>query len=136
VAEYRIPLSGAVRVLTGFSAPASEYGPGHRGVDLAAGDGSPVRAAGPGVVRFAGSIAGRGVVVVSHPDGLSTEYEPVAAAVRSGQSVLAGEVIGQVSGRHAGCAPAGCLHWGARRGTVYLDPMSLLGTLGPVRLMP
>ena len=29
-----------------------------------------------------------------------------------------------------------CLHWGARRGDTYLDPLSLLRPLGPVRLLP
>ena len=93
-------------------------------------------AAGAGVVRFAGRVAGRGVVVLVHPDGISTEYEPVATTVVTGQPVTAGQRIGRVQGRHRGCPPAGCLHWGARRGTGYLDPLSLLGPLGLVRLLP
>ena len=105
-------------------------------MDLAAPVGAAVRSAGDGVVRFAGPVAGRGVVVVLHPDGISTEYEPLTIAVRAGQRVSAGQRLGTVAGVHRGCAPAGCLHWGARRGENYLDPLSLLRPLGVVRLLP
>ena len=136
-ARYQVPINtGAIRVLTDFSPPATRYGRGHLGADLAAAQGSAVVAAGPGVVRFAGPVAGRGVVVLVHPDGISTEYEPVAAAVVTGQRVLAGQRIGILRGAHHSCAPALCLHWGARRGAAYLDPMSLLRPLGVVRLLP
>jgi murein DD-endopeptidase MepM/ murein hydrolase activator NlpD len=84
-------------------------------------------------------VADRGIVVVTHPDGIRTEYEPVHPLVTRGQAVARGDPIGAVSGSHAACAPASCLHWGARRGDSYLDPMSLLNALGPlgtVRLIP
>jgi murein DD-endopeptidase MepM/ murein hydrolase activator NlpD len=105
-------------------------------VDLAAPAGAAVLAAGSGVVGFAGPVAGHGVVVLLHPDGISTEYEPLAAVVVPGQRVVAGQRIGTVTGAHRGCAPATCLHWGARRATAYLDPRSLLAPLGVVRLLP
>jgi murein DD-endopeptidase MepM/ murein hydrolase activator NlpD len=127
---------GPLRVLRGFTAPANVYGPGHRGVDLAVPAGGEIRAAGAGVVRFAGSVAGRGVIVLLHPDGISTEYEPVTASVVAGQQVRLGAVIGTVTGHHRGCPPNGCLHWGARRGGSYLDPLLLLRPLGIVRLLP
>jgi murein DD-endopeptidase MepM/ murein hydrolase activator NlpD len=133
---YRAPLAGEPRVLTPFNPPAERYGRGHLGVDLAASAGAPVLAAGAGTVRFAGPVAGRGVVVLVHPDGVSTEYEPLAVAVRAGQRVLAGQRLGVLRGVHRSCAPAPCLHWGARRGAAYLDPMSLLEPLGVVRLLP
>jgi murein DD-endopeptidase MepM/ murein hydrolase activator NlpD len=133
--HYRPPVDGTVRVLRPFAPPATPYGPGHLGVDLASGAGDPVRAAGAGLVRFAGLVAGRGVVVIAHPDGISTEYEPVAPAVPAGATVVAGQPIGRIAGRHRGC-PATCLHWGARRNGRYLDPLSLLRPLGVVRLLP
>ena len=49
------------------------YGPGRLGVDLAAQEGSVVVAAGAGTVRCAGQVAGRGVVVVEHPDSVGAE---------------------------------------------------------------
>ena len=135
VVAYRLPLSGAPRVLTLFDPPPIRYQAGHLGVDLAAAAGAPVLAAGPGTVTFAGPVAGRTVVVINHPDGVRTEYEPLAPTVRAGSVVRAGQPIGVVAGAHTSC-PSGCLHWGARRGSTYLDPMSLLAKLGPVRLIP
>lgn len=132
--RYRPPVSGGV--LRGFSPPATRYGAGHLGVDLAAGPGTVVSAAGSGVVRFAGLVAGRGVVVIAHPDGISTEYEPLAVTVPVGVTVVTGQPIGRLAGPHRGCPPAGCLHWGARRNGQYLDPMGLLQPLGVVRLLP
>jgi murein DD-endopeptidase MepM/ murein hydrolase activator NlpD len=132
---YRAPVE-PVRVLRGFEPPPSPYGAGHRGVDLAVRPGQPVRAAAAGLVTFAGSVAGRGVVVIAHPDGVSTEYEPLAPGVTAGAALSVGAVIGRVAGTHAGCAPAACLHWGARRDGHYFDPLTLLRPLGPVRLLP
>ncbi len=132
---YAAPVA-TVTVVRPFEAPATPFGPGHRGVDLATRAGQAVHAAGTGVVSFAGSIAGRGVVVVQHPDGVSTEYEPLAPAIARGRRVLVGALIGHVQGRHGSCAPGGCLHWGARRGGEYFDPLLLLRPLGPVRLLP
>ena len=136
VVGYAAPVPEPLDVLRGFQAPAGPYAAGHRGVDLATRPGEPVRAAGDGVVTFAGPVAGRGVVVIAHPDGVSTEYEPLSPAVTTGEAVVRGAVVGSVTGVHGDCPPGSCLHWGARRGTEYFDPLSLLQPLGPVRLLP
>jgi murein DD-endopeptidase MepM/ murein hydrolase activator NlpD len=137
--SYALPLTGPLQVALPFRAPTSRYGAGHRGVDLVATPRATVRAAAAGVVSFAGPVAGRGVVVIAHADGISTEYEPLSVAVRSGQPVARGEAIGELSGNHLHCGDAACLHWGAWRDTAlrgYFDPLSLLGPLGPLRLVP
>jgi murein DD-endopeptidase MepM/ murein hydrolase activator NlpD len=133
---YALPLPGPLHVLRRFEPPPTPYSAGHRGVDLEADAGPVVLAAGSGVVSFAGPVAGRGVVVIAHPDGIRTEYEPVAALVVAGQAVVRGQPIGRLSGRHDHWRPGRCLHWGARRGDTYLDPLLLLRPLGPVRLLP
>jgi murein DD-endopeptidase MepM/ murein hydrolase activator NlpD len=125
-----------LRVVRGFVAPTSRWGPGHRGVDLATSPGEPVRAAGAGTVSFAGRVAGRGVVVIAHAGGVRTEYEPVTPLVRAGATVLRGAALGRVHGTHGGCAPGRCRPGGARRGDAYFDPLGLLRPLGPVRLLP
>ena len=133
---FVLPVPAPGTVLTPFLAPVSSYGPGHRGVDLALAVGGQVRSAGAGVVTHAGPVAGRGTVTVTHPDGLRITYEPVTATVRLGQSVTASEPIGVLQAGHASCAPAGCLHWGARLPDgSYLDPMGLINGL-EVRLLP
>jgi murein DD-endopeptidase MepM/ murein hydrolase activator NlpD len=135
VGGFRWPLDGMPRVVRRFDPPAQEWLAGHRGVDLAATPGAAVRAAGAGQVRFAGRIAGRGVVSIDHAGGLRTTYEPVEPAVRAGDHVSVGDPIGRLVGGHPGCAASACLHWGLRRGGVYLDPLTLFG-LGRVRLLP
>ncbi|MGY1722558.1 M23 family metallopeptidase [Blastococcus sp. SYSU DS0533] len=134
-ASWSAPLPGEPVVARPFEPPPHPYGPGHRGVDLAATPGSPVLAAGDGVVVFAGMVAGRPVLSVDHPDGLRTTYEPVRPAVGTGRAVRLGEPLGVLEPGHGGCPVAACLHWGARRGEAYVDPMSLLRP-PRVRLLP
>src|SRR5690242_1531562 len=135
-ARYRPPLAGPLSVLHRFEQPPTPYAAGHRGVDLAATSSQLVLAARGGRVQFAGPVAGRGVVVIAHSDGIRTEYEPVSPMVHAGETVQPGQVIGRILGTHDMCRPASCLHWGARRGDLYIDPMLLLNPLGPVRLLP
>ena len=134
--RYRPPLAGLLSVLHRFEQPVTPYAAGHRGVDLAVTSSQPVLAARGGRVQFAGPVAGRGVVVIAHSDGIRTEYEPVSAVVHAGDTVQTGQVIGRILGTHDMCRPRSCLHWGARRGDLYVDPMRLLNPLGPVRLLP
>ncbi|MDI6097623.1 M23 family metallopeptidase [Actinoplanes sp. NEAU-A12] len=133
-AAYRWPVVPP-RVVRRFEPPAQRWLPGHRGVDLESSAGAVVRAAAGGVVVYAQALAGRGVVSVAHAGQLRTTYEPVTATVRIGDHIAAGDPIGTVETGHPGCAADACLHWGLRRGEVYLDPLALLG-FGRVRLLP
>jgi murein DD-endopeptidase MepM/ murein hydrolase activator NlpD len=133
------PLRPRPAVLRIFDAPSPNWNRGHRGVDLAGTADQPVYAAAAGTVVFAGELAGRTLVSIAHPGGLRTTYEPVRPAVRAGQLVDTGTVIGELLAGHAGCSAAACLHWGAMWGAAsradYVDPLGLLaGT--PVRLKP
>ncbi|MGA5316701.1 M23 family metallopeptidase [Streptomyces pseudogriseolus] len=137
------PVGVRPRVLRGWEPPATVYGPGHRGVDLAAPPGTPVRAVADGRVSFAGRVAGKGVVSVelagTGDPPLRTTYEPVRASVPRGAEVEAGEVIGTVEAGGSHCT-APCVHWGLLRGDAYVDPLSLLPPWllqrGPSRLLP
>jgi len=129
------PLAGPPTVTRAFDPPPRPWLPGHRGVDLAGAPGAEVRAAAGGLVFFAGSVAGRGVVSIAHPGGLRTTYQPVIPSVAAGDLVAAGDPVGRLAAGHAGCPVPACLHWGLRRGESYLDPLGLLG-LARVRLLP
>ncbi|MCA1824895.1 MAG: M23 family metallopeptidase [Frankia sp.] len=129
------PLAGPLVVRRGFHPPAQRWLAGHRGVDLAGRPGSVVRAAGAGVVTFAGVLAGRGVVVVRH-GMLRTTYEPVRATVAVGARVVMGQRIGRLMAGHGSPRPGEwLLHWGLLRGDDYLNPLLLLRR-GPPRLLP
>lgn len=132
-AQWVWPLDPPPTVLRGFDPPPAPWLAGHRGVDLAAHPGQQVRAAASGVVSFAGLVAGRSVVSISH-GALRTTYEPVDALLPVDTRVDAGTVIGVVSTVGGHCNA--CLHWGVRderRG--YRDPLAFLSA-GPVRLLP
>lgn len=138
------PVGVRPSVVRGWEPPATAYSRGHRGVDLVAAPGTPVRAVAPGRVSFAGRVAGRGVVSVELSDTgappLRTTYGPVRASVRKGDEVLAGEVLGTSEAPDAHCGATACLHWGLLRGRTYLNPLSLLPPwllhTGPSRLLP
>jgi Peptidase family M23 len=117
------PVDGPV--VRPFDAPSSEYAAGHRGVDFAAAPGTPVRAAGDGVVSFAGSVAGTLHVTLAHDGDLRTSYSFLSSVgVRLGQPVTRGDVVGLAGG--AGTDHDGrVLHLGLRIGDRYVDPMLL-----------
>ncbi|WUR98298.1 M23 family metallopeptidase [Streptomyces sp. NBC_01261] len=134
------PVGSHPLVLRGWEPPATVYGRGHRGVDLATPAGAQLRAVAPGRVSFAGRVAGRGVVAVELTGtDLRTTYEPVTATVKKGDEVTAGQVVGTVEIAGSHCATT-CVHWGLLRGEVYLNPLELLPpwllSRGPSRLLP
>lgn len=129
---YSWPLPGRPSVLRVFAVGPAPWSPGHRGVDLSATT-TEVLAAGTGTIAFAGSVAGRGVVVVRHDGGLRTTYEPVTPSTVVGQVVTRGMPIGTIQAGIPHCASGPCLHWGALVADHYLDPLTLLH---PVRRLP
>ncbi|MDO0936934.1 M23 family metallopeptidase [Streptomyces sp. DG2A-72] len=137
------PLGVRPSVVRGWEPPATTYGRGHRGVDLTATPGTPVRAVAPGRVSFAGRVAGKGAVSVELTETgdppLRTTYEPVSPSVKKGDEVEAGEVVGTVEVGGSHCTTR-CMHWGLLRGETYLDPLKLLPPWllhrGPSRLLP
>ncbi len=110
-----------------FEKPESDYGAGHRGIDIAAPAGTAVRAVAPGTVVFAGRVGNVEVVTVLHGTERST-YQPVRAGVRQGDAVERGEVLGTLLPGPSHCAGP-CLHL-SRVGQAdrdYRDPLDLLG---------
>ena len=114
--------------------PAAPWLAGHRGLDLAAGPGTAVRSPRAGTVVFAGDVAGKPVVVISH-GWVRATYEPVSGVLPVGAQVTSGTVIGYVATGESHCAGQ-CLHWGLRAGERYLDPRLLLQTRAILRPHP
>jgi murein DD-endopeptidase MepM/ murein hydrolase activator NlpD len=134
---YAWPVQGPV--LRVFEAPRGPFGPGHRGIDIAVSFGGAVVAAEQGTVAFSGWIAGSLFVSIDHPDGIRTTYSWLSqSVVRRGQAVKKGQVVGQTGHGHPEEATPH-LHFGARVGDVYVDPMLLLelrGVAGLIHLAP
>ncbi|GIL36001.1 murein hydrolase activator EnvC [Phycicoccus sp. DTK01] len=135
-ARWRWPATPVPGVVRRFVPPASTYGPGHRGLDLAVAGATPVLAVEAGRVTHAGVVAGRGTVTLRHRDGLESTYEPVVPEVHVGDEVAAGGRLGLLGPVSAHCGRRACLHLGARREGAYLDPLPLLVGGGHVRLLP
>lgn len=127
---WPLPAAG---VSAHFDAPDTPYGRGHRGVDLPGLAGMEVHAVAGGIVTFAGTVAGVGVVTVDHGAERST-YQPVKPAVETGAAVDAGTVIGTLSPIGSHCAEP-CLHLGRIAGETYLDPTDRLGVTSAIRLV-
>jgi len=117
-----------------YVAPAHEYGPGHRGIDLALLGSSALVSPADGIVAFAGRVAGRGVLTIDHGGGLVTTLEPVDTALVPGAPVRGGEEVATLSlGGHS--AP-GELHFGVRLDGRYINPMLLLDGVPRAILLP
>lgn len=155
--RYRSPTAESrPRVVHPFEKPAQRWSAGHRGVDLAVPENDRhVYAPAPGKVVFSGTVVNRKVLVIAHPDGRRSTFEPMDEALPVGTTVAAGEVIGTVATPdsvggngerpYRRCTTA-CLYWGVRQGSArgdgsgktaeYINPMSLLGSKEPSILLP
>jgi murein DD-endopeptidase MepM/ murein hydrolase activator NlpD len=104
-------------------APTGRYS-GHWGVDWGVPEGTKVRAAGAGRVVFAGRVVGNLTLTVDHGGGLRTSYSYLSEVmVRRGDHVGESTILGTSGGGHG--SPA--LHFSARIGPTYVDPLEILG---------
>ncbi|HEX9506378.1 MAG TPA: peptidoglycan DD-metalloendopeptidase family protein, partial [Acidimicrobiia bacterium] len=99
----------------------------HSGVDFASSCGTPIKAAGTGVVLEAGFNSGGygNMTLIKHGAGLSTLYgHQSSIIVTAGQSVTQGQVIGYVgsTGKSTGCH----LHFEVRVNGNPVDPLGYL----------
>lgn len=128
------PVAPPAPVSRPFVAPTTSYAAGHRGIDLIAPVGTPVRAIADGTVSFAGVVADRPVLSLAHVGDLISSVEPVTALVTAGEHVARGQTIGVVaSGGHC---PPGCLHVGVRLHGQYISPLTLFGEVPRAILLP
>jgi murein DD-endopeptidase MepM/ murein hydrolase activator NlpD len=102
----------------------------HRGLDYAASEGSPVRAAADGRVGLVGRVSDGfelhgNTVGIDHGQGVTTMYLHLSETeVTEGQMVSAGDIIGRVGA--TGIATGPHLHWGLYVHGVSVDPIPWL----------
>ncbi|MDH5371886.1 MAG: peptidoglycan DD-metalloendopeptidase family protein [Acidimicrobiia bacterium] len=99
----------------------------HTGLDLSAGSGTTIKAAGSGVVILSSWYGGYGnAVVIDHGGGLSTLYAHQSSiAVSVGQSLVVGDTVGYVGSTGYSTGPH--LHFETREWGTPVDPMNYLG---------
>ncbi|MBI4126125.1 MAG: peptidoglycan DD-metalloendopeptidase family protein [Deltaproteobacteria bacterium] len=119
--RFTWPVSG--RVLSGFG---FRNGRRHDGIDIKAGRGTPIHAAGNGVVAFSGRMNGYGnVILVRHKDDFFTAYAHNSVnKVKEGQEVKAGQVIALVGTTGRTTGPH--LHFEVRHGQTARNPLFFL----------
>ncbi|HEX6257740.1 MAG TPA: M23 family metallopeptidase [Euzebyales bacterium] len=98
----------------------------HRGIDIAAAAGTPIRAAQDGTVRFAGWKGGYGYTAdIAHGGGLTTRAAHQSELlVRRGQRVRRGQIIGRVGSTGSSTGPH--LHFEMAGRGEELDPLEIL----------
>lgn len=115
------PISGT------FTSPfGTRWGRLHAGIDVAAPEGTPIRAADSGTVRQAGWMGGYGnYTCIQHTATLSTCYAHQSSiGVSSGASVSKGELIGRSGNTGNSTGPH--LHFEVRVSGQPVDPMGYL----------
>ena len=98
----------------------------HTGIDIAASNGTPVKAAAAGEVLFDGWLRGYGrVVILDHGRDFSTLYAHLSASlVKEGQVIKAGTAIGRVG--KTGNVTGYHLHFEVRKGSYVQNPLDYL----------
>jgi murein DD-endopeptidase MepM/ murein hydrolase activator NlpD len=124
--------TGPVRFLRPISGPITSpfgmrWGQMHNGIDIGADTGTPIGAAGVGVVSFAGwNDGGYGnLVVIRHRLGFESWYGHMSSiAASTGESVRGGTIIGYVGSTGHSTGPH--LHFEVREFGTPIDPMPRL----------
>ena len=114
------PVSGAV--VSGYG---WRWGRMHEGVDIAAGYGTPIRAAASGNVIYAGWMGGYGnLIIIDHGNGLATAYAHQSSFAVGGGTVSQGQTIGYVGCTGHCFGPH--LHFEVRVNGGAVDPLGYL----------
>lgn len=116
-----------------YSLPVSEYGAGHRGIDLFVETNQELTAPFDSVVSFVGEVVDRKLITLLSMTGYKASFEPVCSSLTVGDFVEEGEVFGwQCDGddeyeEHC----QNCVHFSVRNEYGYLNPLLFVGRLWP-----
>lgn len=125
--QFSLPMAG--RFVSGFGSRKDPWGGGtktHNGVDIAAPQGTRIRAAADGTVKEAAykGLLGRHVII-DHGNGYETVYAHMyRLAVKAGQEVSSGDVIGYEGSTGRSTGPH--LHFEVRKNGTPVNPGSFV----------
>jgi lipoprotein NlpD len=111
----------------------SRFGPRgttfHDGIDIAAPEGTPIRAVEEGEVLYSDRLRGYGnIIIIRHPNGFASVYAHNRSnRVREGKKVRRGDVIAEVG--RTGRVTGPHLHFEIRKNNVTRDPLYYLPRL-------
>ncbi|MEW6546807.1 MAG: M23 family metallopeptidase [Bacillota bacterium] len=118
--KFYWPVEGGGHITSGFGWRRRDW---HPAIDIAAPEGTPVRAADSGVVTYVGWQGGYGrLIIIDHGQGVTTRYGHLSrVSVRPGDQVERGQVIGAVG--ETGRATGPHLHFEVRVGGEARNPL-------------
>lgn len=98
----------------------------HKGLDIAAKTGTPIKAAADGTVTYSGTMGGYGnLIIIDHGNGITTYYGHCSKLYKKkGAKVTAGDVIAAVG--NTGNSTGSHLHFEIRKNGVYVNPAQYL----------
>lgn len=98
----------------------------HKGLDIAAKTGTPIKAAADGTISFSGTMGGYGnLIIIDHGNGITTYYGHCNKLYKAkGTKVTAGDVIAEVGS--TGNSTGSHLHFEIRKNGVYINPSKYL----------
>jgi hypothetical protein len=136
-----LPITGltASDLINQYQSPLTEYGAGHRGVDLPATMGSEVISPVSGEISFSGQVGYRDSISIKFAGTMWASLEPVCSDMAEGTLVSAGEPIGtvcQTNPNYQWHCEITCIHFGTRTENGYFSPLALIGGLPVSRLVP
>jgi len=136
-----LPITGltASDLINQYQSPLTEYGAGHRGVDLPATMGSEVTSPVSGEISFSGQVGYRDSISIKFAGTMWASLEPVCSDMAEGTLVSAGEPIGtvcQTNPNYQWHCEITCIHFGTRTEDGYFSPLALIGGLPVSRLVP
>ena len=135
------PITGltASDLINQYQSPLTEYGAGHRGIDLPATMGSEVISPVSGEISFSGQVGYRDSISIKFAGTMWAALEPVCSDMAEGTLVSAGEPIGtvcQTNPNYQWHCEITCIHFGTRTEDGYFSPLALIGGLPVSRLVP
>jgi murein DD-endopeptidase MepM/ murein hydrolase activator NlpD len=129
------PMSGSISQEFGctgvvWEPPLGSCAHFHKGIDVVAPSGTPIRAAGPGQIVFVGwnpydpPSDPAWIVIIAHSGDLQTWYAHMQpkkpSGIYTGANVAAGQVIGYEG--NTGNSTGAHLHWGVERNGIFVNP--------------
>jgi hypothetical protein len=124
-------------VLNQYLAPMTEYGQGHRGLDLPTLIGDQVLSPATGQISFVGKVGYRNLISIQFGNSFTASIEPVCSDLVEGMRINLGDPIGLVCEpdlEYIWHCPETCLHFGTRSEAGYFSPLAIIGGLTPSRL--